>query len=159
MTDDPTQSFINDEEIDNFSSTPNFEVFEEVRVSQSHCVSSQSLAETRFHQVQPTKMVQVYLQRHARGLQTTNVERCSRRKPSLLTKFLGFAKNSLKGSAKATLKCGNLKQICDEDQEVSKAAGYTEGMMCQWVVNRVWPSLTILLALFSIWANHDTPSV
>lgn len=139
--DDPNKSFINDNDLDNFSSTPSFEVFEEVEVNQSLYVSSQWLAETRFHHVQPTKTVQVYLQR-AIGLKNTSNDDSFQvdSKSSFFEKVAGFARNNLNGSAKST------------PRMITKTRAYcyankVEGIMSSWLVNRVWPSLTVILAL------------
>lgn len=143
IQDDPNKSFINDNDIDNFSSTPSFEVFEEVEVNQSLYVSSQWLAETRFHHVQPTKTVQVYLQR-AIGLRNINnddsveVDNCSN--SSFFEKLAGYASNSIKGSGKSTSKMTTEKRACCYTSKI-------ERVMSNWLVNRVWPSLTVLLAL------------
>ncbi|XP_010694967.2 NAC domain-containing protein 54 [Beta vulgaris subsp. vulgaris] len=165
MQDDNSKSFMNDNDIDNFSSTPSFEVFEEVEVNQSLYVSSHWLAETRFHHVQPTKTVQVYLQR-AIGLQNTSielfeVETC--RKSSFFNKMVGFATNSFKGTGKllSTRVISDMKTLYVEDNEFFgklSSTRYRAACFANKVVNRVWPSLTVVLALCTIWANHVIPS-
>ncbi|KAJ8442213.1 hypothetical protein Cgig2_005153 [Carnegiea gigantea] len=167
MNDDSNKSFIDDDDIDNFSSTPHFEVFEEVEVNHSLFISSQWLVETRFHQVQPTTTVQVYA-----GLPSTYVAsvevNTKRSEPSILNKFLGFARNGLKGPKKSSQEidcvnideedCHMLRWLSCNKSQVACCATKVEGIMANWLVNRVWPSLTIALGLFTLWANHVTLS-
>jgi len=160
---DPNKSFINYDDIDNLSSTPSFEVFEEVEVNHSLFVSSQWIAETRFHQIHPTTTVQVYA-----GSQSTYVaslEVSSKRlEPSILKKFLGLARNGFKGPENYAQEIDCI-DMCEEDYQilgwlssnkiqVGCCATKVEGIMASWLANRVWTSLTILLALFTLWANH-----
>ncbi|KAL9235210.1 hypothetical protein vseg_009992 [Gypsophila vaccaria] len=130
---DPSKSYINDDEDDdigNFSDTPNFDVFEDVEVNHNLYISSKWLSETRFHHVQPTTTVQVYLQRTKTSQNTTITtfkgEQCSA-KQSAVCRILRFARN------------------CKVD-----------GMLSNLFVPRVWPSMTVVLALCTLWANQPT---
>ncbi|XP_021713617.1 NAC domain-containing protein 86-like [Chenopodium quinoa] len=141
IEDELNKNFINDNDIDNFSSTPSFEVFEEVEVNQSLYISSQWLAETRFHHVQPTKTVQVYLQR-AIGLRNTKKEDSfeevdNKNKSSFFDKLAGFARNSI---GKSTPKMFAKNRACCYANKVERFAS-------SWLANRVWPSITVVLAL------------
>ncbi|KAK9732960.1 hypothetical protein RND81_04G034400 [Saponaria officinalis] len=128
---DPSKSFINDDDdIDNFSHTPNFDVFEEVEVNQNLYISSKWLSETRFHQVQPTKTVQVYLQRTKASENTTISSFRGDQwhiNPSIACRILRYAKN------------------CK-----------VQDVLSNLFVTRVWPSMTVVLALCTLWANQVT---
>ncbi|CAO2833138.1 unnamed protein product [Amaranthus hypochondriacus] len=118
--DDIKEEFINEAEIDDFSSTPRFE---EIEVNQRRCITSQWLAETRFHQVHPTTRVQVYLI----GMQNNKIDwykndAKNSKKSSFLYKILGFARNSLKGSEKSSR---------------NYMGGKIEGMVSNWL--GFWP--------------------
>ncbi|KAH9625786.1 hypothetical protein KSS87_006030, partial [Heliosperma pusillum] len=157
---DLANSFINDDnDIDNFSSTPSFEVFEEVEINHNLYQSSKWLAETRFHQVQPTKTVQFYLQRTKVSSCTTialfqdnnNHRQCHRQPSSLFSKLLGFAKNSIRLTSDYTTKTTrSMKKIHGEDDDQVNSIWYgnkIEGILSNLFVNRVWPSMTVVLAL------------
>ncbi|GMP32375.1 hypothetical protein CsSME_00006164 [Camellia sinensis var. sinensis] len=63
FTDDNlNDNFLDDShEVDDFSSTPNFEVHEKIEVSHGLFVSTRQVAETFFHQIVPSEIVKVYL--------------------------------------------------------------------------------------------------
>lgn len=150
------KSFINDEDIDNyFSSTPSFEV----EVKQSLYVSSQRLAETRFHQVQPTKIVQLYLQgsRNTKLYSYQQLDPKTKTSRNSLLFFYKLARRSLEESFEIVTPkmITNLKdfsaedhQVCDKSNSIQNVAAKFKGMMSNWLVNRVCPSLTFVLALF-----------
>ncbi|XP_004490776.1 NAC domain-containing protein 86 [Cicer arietinum] len=59
---DPNENFIEDGNMDDYSSSPSFyEVIEEIKVSHGLLVSTQQVAMTFFHQVVPSQIVQVQL--------------------------------------------------------------------------------------------------
>ncbi|GMH10252.1 hypothetical protein Nepgr_012093 [Nepenthes gracilis] len=156
VTNDPNESFIDnddDVDIDDFSSTPSFEVFEEVAVNHGLYISTQGPAETRFHQIQPSKTVQVYLQlqpclqnsTHSKATHSTSSS-------SLVCRF----RDRFKASAKQEIK--PRKNNTTKHSAAAFILGKTESIMSNWFVNRMGPSLTIILALCSIWANHIIPS-
>ena len=91
-------------------------------MNQRRCITSQWLAETRFHQVHPTTTVQVYLI----GMQNNKIDwykndAKNSKKSSFFYKILGFARNSLKGSEKSNRNMG----------------GKIEGIVSNWL--GVWP--------------------
>ncbi|XP_061347110.1 NAC domain-containing protein 54-like [Gastrolobium bilobum] len=60
--DDPNENFIDDSNnINDYSSSPSFEVIEEIKVSHGMLVSTRQVAETFFHQIVPSQTVQVHL--------------------------------------------------------------------------------------------------
>lgn len=58
---DPNENFIDDGNMDEYSSSPSFEVVEEVKVNHGLFVSTRQVAETFFHQLVPSQTVQVHL--------------------------------------------------------------------------------------------------
>ncbi|XP_074310671.1 NAC domain-containing protein 54-like [Silene latifolia] len=148
---DLAKSFINDDDLDNFSSTPSFEVFEEVEVNHNLYQSSKWISETHFHQVEPTKTVQFYLQRTKISPSTTialfehNHRQYQKQPSSLFAKLLGFAKNSIRVTSGYTTKTmRSMKKIHGEDNDLGNKI---EGILSNLFVNRVWPSMTVVLAL------------
>ncbi|XP_020234130.1 NAC domain-containing protein 86 isoform X2 [Cajanus cajan] len=59
--DDPNENFIEDGNIDDYSSSPSFEVVEEIKVNHGMLVSTGQVAETFFHQIVPSQTLQVHL--------------------------------------------------------------------------------------------------
>lgn len=59
--DDPNENFIEDGNIDDYSSSPSFEVVEEIKVNHGMLVSTRQVVETFFHQIVPSQTVQVHL--------------------------------------------------------------------------------------------------
>ncbi|XP_057468848.1 NAC domain-containing protein 54-like [Actinidia eriantha] len=57
----PNQNFLDDGDVDDFSSTPSFDVYEKVEVNHGMFVSTRQVAETFFHQMVPSEIVKVYL--------------------------------------------------------------------------------------------------
>ena len=58
---DPNENFVDDGNMDDYSSSPSFEVFEEIKVNHGLFVSTRQVAETFFHQLVPSQTVQVHL--------------------------------------------------------------------------------------------------
>lgn len=58
--DDPTENLIDEEEGD-YSSSPSFEVVEEVKVNHGMLVSTRQVADTFFHQIVPSQTLKVHL--------------------------------------------------------------------------------------------------
>ncbi|KAI4299663.1 hypothetical protein L6164_033098 [Bauhinia variegata] len=60
--DDPNENFIDEGgNMDNYSSSPSFEVVEEIKVSHGMFVSNRQAAETFFHKIVPSETVKVHL--------------------------------------------------------------------------------------------------
>lgn len=59
--DDPNKNFIEDGNMDDYSSSPSFEVVEEIKVNHGMLVSTRQVVETFFHQIVPSQTVQVHL--------------------------------------------------------------------------------------------------
>ncbi|XP_027368480.1 NAC domain-containing protein 86-like [Abrus precatorius] len=60
--DDPNnENFTEDGNMDDYSSSPSFEVVEEIKVNHGMFVSTRQVAETFFHQIVPSQTVQVHL--------------------------------------------------------------------------------------------------
>ncbi|TKY56653.1 NAC domain-containing protein 86 [Spatholobus suberectus] len=59
--DDPNENCIEDGNVDDYSSSPSFEVVEEIKINHGMLVSTRQVAETFFHQIVPSQTVQVHL--------------------------------------------------------------------------------------------------
>ncbi|KAJ7960033.1 NAC domain protein [Quillaja saponaria] len=59
--DDPNGNFIDDENMDDYSSSPSFEVVEEIKVNHGMFVWTSPVVETLFHQIVPSQTVKVHL--------------------------------------------------------------------------------------------------
>ncbi|GAB4836118.1 NAC domain-containing protein 54 [Ancistrocladus abbreviatus] len=152
---DRNNSFKEDEDVDDdFSNTPSFEVLDEVEVNQGLYISTRGLSETRFHQVQPSKTVQVHLQ-----LQPTlqNVTNTKSKYSTSLRLLVSRLRNAFKTTAKEEMS-SKLSKNSTTGSGAANIVRTAERLMSNWFVTRLGPSLTIVLALCSIWANHVTPS-
>ncbi|KAL8133838.1 hypothetical protein AgCh_009053 [Apium graveolens] len=62
VNDDPNDhGFLNDGELDDFSTTPNFDVYEKIEVSHGLFVSTRQVPDTFFHKIVPSQTVKVYI--------------------------------------------------------------------------------------------------
>ncbi|XP_042498363.1 NAC domain-containing protein 86-like [Macadamia integrifolia] len=99
ISNNPNVIFSQDDDLNNFSSDPNFEVYEKVEVNHGMFISSRQVAETFFHQIEPSKTVQV----HLNPLMTYNypmvkVDTSSRpQNGSFFGKFKAFARDKFRG--------------------------------------------------------------
>ncbi|GAB4855305.1 hypothetical protein Ancab_023924 [Ancistrocladus abbreviatus] len=158
--DDQNNSFKDDEDVDHdFSNTPTFEVFEEVEVNHVNhglYISTRGIAETHFLQVLPTKTVQVHLQLQPSLQSLANTKsKYPRNSRSLVSRLRKYA---FKISAKEDMIMNSkFKTSSTKGRNASSIVSTTERLMSNWFVNRIGPSLTIVLALCSIWANRVTP--
>lgn len=59
--DNGSDNFLTDGDVDDFSSTSNFEVYEKIQVSHGMLVSTRQTANTYYHQLMPSKTVRVHL--------------------------------------------------------------------------------------------------
>ncbi|PON75011.1 NAC domain containing protein [Parasponia andersonii] len=58
---DPNENFMDDGNMDDYSSSPSFDVLEEIKFNHGLFVSTRQVAETFFHQLVPSQTVQVHL--------------------------------------------------------------------------------------------------
>ncbi|GMG99549.1 hypothetical protein Nepgr_001389 [Nepenthes gracilis] len=139
---------------DEFSTTPSFEVFEEVEVNHRLYVSNRGLAETRFHRMQPSKMVRVHLQQQPRLKEVTHS------KPNHSHSLSWFVRQ-FKSRFRAISTQEEAKLKKNDDTGKSDTASFlrrsAEGIMSMWFMNRLGTSVTIILALFTIWPNIIAP--
>lgn len=62
INDDPDENFLQDGNIEtDYSSSPSFEVIEEIQVNHGMFVSTRQVADTFFHQIMPSETVKVHL--------------------------------------------------------------------------------------------------
>ncbi|CAN6572665.1 unnamed protein product [Malus baccata var. baccata] len=61
INEDPNENFLHDGNMDDYSTSPSFEVIEEVQVNHGMFVSTRQVAETFFHQLVPSQTVKVHL--------------------------------------------------------------------------------------------------
>ncbi|KAK2986866.1 hypothetical protein RJ640_009600 [Escallonia rubra] len=213
-SDNPNDSFLDDGDLDDFSTDPNFEVYEKVEVNHGLFVSTRQVSKTYFHQIMPSETVKV----HINPVMTHNMQmpiadsQPRPKKRIFLDKFMAFARKkfvrvaeSLKpwrkmGSPIVSIiallltYCINLEESMEDEKLrdiglfaagraiISREQGCSTKMIRKmkktgsankiWfvdhhsiggtnfsvVLNKIWPCLTLGLALSAIWVHHVTPS-
>ncbi|GAB2277679.1 hypothetical protein Dimus_012384 [Dionaea muscipula] len=167
-TDDPNKGFEqlqpdhDENALDNdhdFSSTtlPSFDVFEEVEVKHGLCISIRGFAETQFHQVLPSTTVQVHLLLQPR-MQGNIDDKITRMKlytpPPSISSFICRFRDSFK--TRSTKE----QELAQPEMDHRRGGGgggtacfiaTAERITSNWFVSRLAPSLTVILALCTIW--------
>ncbi|KAA8530719.1 hypothetical protein F0562_005347 [Nyssa sinensis] len=216
--DNPNENFLDDGDVDDFSSTPSFEVYEKIEVNHGMFVSTRQVAVTFFHQIVPSEIVKVHLNPltvHDYPI----LKEDSRTRPknrSLFDKFMAFARkifsrvnqsmkswrktvssiiglialllayciylggnledeklrdgfaSSSKGTERKDEDCSAKIKKMKKPGRVKWSSNYKKdkvwsahdmmgGSISSVVLNKIWPGLTIVLALSTIWVNHVAP--
>ncbi|XP_057971540.1 NAC domain-containing protein 54 [Malania oleifera] len=103
--DDPNDSFLDNGDIDDFSSTPSFGVFEKTEVNHGMFVSTRQVSETFFHQIVPSKIVKVHLNPAMIANNCSIRKADGRTRPksrsSFFSELRAFASDKLKGTTKS----------------------------------------------------------
>ncbi|KAJ4974029.1 hypothetical protein NE237_007203 [Protea cynaroides] len=96
ISNNPNVIFSQDDDLEKFSTNPSFEVYEKVEVNHGMFISTRQVAETFFHQIEPSKTVQV----HLNPVMTYNCPMVKSSKPqngSFFSKFKAFARDKVRG--------------------------------------------------------------
>ncbi|XP_052195394.1 NAC domain-containing protein 54 [Diospyros lotus] len=218
FTDNPNENFLDDGDGDDFSSSPNFEVYEKIEVNRGMFVSTRQVANTFFHQIVPSQIVKVHLNpvitqptekpseylTNPKASTRNSFEKfrlqISRKMASpaitivaiLLTYCLFLGELNLEGDEMSKYSfpsfpgitskvvkirekdCSNsevtrkMREDGDHNQVVAvrrnkakkKIRVHVErigGSIASMVLNKIWPYLTIALALCGIWVHHIAP--
>lgn len=143
-------NFLDDGDIDDFSSTPNFEVYEKVEINHGLLVSTRQAPKTFYHKVVPSKTVQVHINptmMHQFPL-TKSGSITTPKNGSLSEKFASVSRNMLRTMT--------LKITKSQNQENGSPKVVEGGSSCG-EVNNMKSYLTFALALCAIWVQIVTP--
>ncbi|KAI3462228.1 hypothetical protein Pfo_018891 [Paulownia fortunei] len=153
LNDNGSDNFLDDRDIHDFSSTPNFEVYEKIEINHGLLVSTRQAPKTFYHKVVPSRTVQVHINptmmHHFPLAKSGSIT--IPKKGSLSEKFVSFSRNMLRTM---TMKSQNWER--DGDQENTSPKVVEEGSSCG-EVNNIKPYLTFALALCAIWVQIVTP--
>ncbi|PIN06572.1 hypothetical protein CDL12_20874 [Handroanthus impetiginosus] len=144
MNNNDSDKFLDDGDIDDFSSTPNFEVYEKIEINHGLLVSTRQAPKTYYHKVAPSKTVQVHINPTVIH-QYPVAKSGSITSRSLSEKLVSFSRNMLKTITKSQSWEG------DDRENVSPK-------VVQGVNDNIRPYLTFALALCAIWVQIVTPS-
>ncbi|XP_057807302.1 NAC domain-containing protein 54-like [Salvia miltiorrhiza] len=124
-----SDNFLDDGDIDDFSSTPNFEVYGKVEVNHGLLVSTRQTPNTFYHKVVPSKTVQVQMN------------------PIIIPiSKSGFLASPKMGSSMLKM----MKSLDEED-------GSSKGRLCGEVMKNIRSYVTFAVALCAIWVRIVTP--
>ncbi|KAG8383694.1 hypothetical protein BUALT_Bualt04G0040600 [Buddleja alternifolia] len=133
------EDFLNDEDIDDFSGNPNFEVYEKIEINHGLLVSTRQAPETFYHRVMPSKTVRVHLN-PPRAHQFPLTKSSSKNGSSLSDNVIAFSRNILK-----IMKSQNWVS----DYEGKKSSQVVEGgSLCGEIVNYIKGLISPLLWLY-----------
>lgn len=133
-------NLLDDGDLDDFSSTPNFDVYEKIEINHGMLVSTRQAPNTFYHKVVPSRTVQVLMN------PTIMVHQLSLPKPgpaSLSEKLGSFSRNMMRTMNMKMIKSKN----CTSDQKEVEGGE----------VNNIKPYLTFVLALCAIWVQIVSP--
>ncbi|KAL3838745.1 hypothetical protein ACJIZ3_023336 [Penstemon smallii] len=150
LNDNIGNNFLGDEDLNDFSSTPNFEVYENTKINHGLLVSTRQAPNTFYHKVVPSKIVRVHLNPAVmQQLPITNSYfNAIPKNNGLSEKFITFSRSMLK--------VVNSKIWVKEDKENKSSKIVVEGgNLCGEVVRANY--FTFTLALCAIWVHILTP--
>ncbi|KAK4409498.1 NAC domain-containing protein 45 [Sesamum angolense] len=147
----------NDGDIDDFSTSPNFEVYEKTEINHGLLVSTRQAAQTFYHKVVPSRTVQVHINPMTMMHHQVPVSKsCTVSIPkqgSLSEKFVSFSRNMVRNMSMKIMKSQKWEGD-GQEHEIPKAV--EGGRLCE-EVNNIRPYLTFALALCAIWVQVVTP--
>ncbi|KAL0423670.1 UNVERIFIED_CONTAM: NAC domain-containing protein 86 [Sesamum radiatum] len=147
----------NDGDIDDFSTSPNFEVYEKTEINHGLLVSTRQAAQTFYHKVVPSRTVQVHINPTTMMHHQVPVSKsCTVSIPkhgSLSEKFVSFSRNMVRNMSMKIMKSQKWEGD-GQEHEIPKAV--EGGRLCE-EVNNIRPYLTFALALCAIWVQIVTP--
>lgn len=111
INDDPNENFIEDGNEDDFSNTQSFEVFEKIEVNHGMFVSTRQVAETFFHQIEPSQTVKVHLNpviTNNLSIENSGAQIRSKSGSSFFRKFKAFGRGKFIGITKSIEPCRNI---------------------------------------------------
>ncbi|CBI27341.3 unnamed protein product, partial [Vitis vinifera] len=111
INDDPNENFIEDGNEDDFSNTQSFEVFEKIEVNHGMFVSTRQVAETFFHQIEPSQTVKVHLNpviTNNLSIENSGTQIRSKSGSSFFRKFKAFGRGKFIGITKSIEPCRNI---------------------------------------------------
>ncbi|KAK4430481.1 hypothetical protein Salat_1348800 [Sesamum alatum] len=142
----------NEGDIDDFSTSPNFEVYKKTEINHGLLVSTRQAAQTFYHKVVPSRTVQVHINPTMMVMHQVPVSKsCSVSIPkhgSLSEKFVSFSRNMVRNMSLKIMKSQNW----EGDERENEIPKVVEGE-----VNNIRPYLTFALALCAIWVQIVTP--
>lgn len=176
--DDPNKNFIEDGNMDDYSSSPSFEVVEEIKVNHGMLVSTRQVVETFFHQIVPSQTVQVHLINSvmAHNHYVENAEAMlmimENKGSSLRNKVKAYVMGKLIKPSKTIasaivfifafvlMHCVYLKEEVEIWNESNNEVNWFVGVKSHEkelsaVLKKIGIFLTISLALCTMWANQN----
>ncbi|KAK7841424.1 nac domain-containing protein 45 [Quercus suber] len=106
--DEPNENFLDDGNLEDYSSSPSFEVIEEVKVNHGMFISTRQVAETFFQQIVPSQTVKVHLNPvlvSSFSIEKEDAQITAENRASLLRKFKAFARGKFVAFTKAVNPC------------------------------------------------------
>ncbi|KAG8373531.1 hypothetical protein BUALT_Bualt11G0033900 [Buddleja alternifolia] len=152
---DASDNFWDNGDIDDFSSTANFEVYEKVKIKHGLLVSTRQAPKTLYHKVVPSKVVQVHLNPmiiHQFPLAKLDSSKTIHKDMSLSEKFGMFSRNMVQTMSFKIMKSQGWLTNIKENKSSKDVEG---GKLCG-EVNNMRPYITFVLALCAIWVQIVT---
>ncbi|XP_010270697.1 PREDICTED: NAC domain-containing protein 45 [Nelumbo nucifera] len=100
INNDPNVIFSQDGDMEDFSDTPTFEVYEKVEVNHGMFVSNRQVADTFFHKIEPSKTIEVHINpvmTHNFYIERENIAVRHHSGSSFFRKFKAFVTDKFKG--------------------------------------------------------------
>ncbi|KAL3845064.1 hypothetical protein ACJIZ3_002467 [Penstemon smallii] len=150
VNDNTSHNFLDDGDLDDFSSTPNFEAYEKIEINHGLLISTRQASKIFYHKLVPSKTVQVHLNpAMMQQFPVTKSHFDTVERISLSEKFGTFSRNMINFMT--------LKMVKSEENKSSKVV--VGGNFYGEVVNNYTrPKIfTLTLVLCAIWVHIITP--
>ncbi|XP_073149791.1 NAC domain-containing protein 54-like [Henckelia pumila] len=160
VNDNASDNFLVDDDgdMDDFSSTPNFDMYEKIQINHGLLISTRQAPKTFYHKVVPSKTVRVH--HNPVAFHQFPITR-SKNISGLCDKSLSFPRSTVLGFLRA-MKPWSLKnmmiQSCERDHQESEGTtnniGFKGWSFCDEIVSTIRPYLAFALALFVTPFSH-----
>ncbi|XP_073278509.1 NAC domain-containing protein 54-like [Primulina huaijiensis] len=150
VIDNTSDNFLVDDDgdMDDFSSTPNFDMYEKIQINHGLLISTRQASETFYYKVVPSKTVRV----HHNPMAFHQFPITRSKSSGLCDKFVSFSRSMELGFFRA-MKPWSLKNLMIQSrerglQENEGTNGFKGWSFCDEIVSTIRPYLALVLALF-----------
>ncbi|XP_073289062.1 NAC domain-containing protein 54-like isoform X2 [Primulina huaijiensis] len=149
---------VDDGDMDDFSSTPNFDMYEKIQMNHGLLISTRQAPKTFYHKVVPSKTVRVHHNVPV-AFHQFPITKC--KNSGLCDKFVSFSSSTVLGGFLRAVKPWSLKnliiQSCENGHHENKGTniGFKGWSFCEEIVSTIKPYLALALALLVTPFSHN----
>ncbi|KZV53808.1 NAC domain-containing protein 86 [Dorcoceras hygrometricum] len=143
-----------DRDMDDFSSTPNFESYEKIQINHGLLISTRQAPNTFYHRVVPSKTVQV----HHNPVACHQFPITRSKNSGICDKFVSFPASTVFEFLRAMKPWSLMIQSCQRDHQENDQGtniGFKGWSFCDEILSTIRPYLALALALFVTPFSHN----